>query len=526
MIYVFEDYSLDVERRELRRRMDLVPVEPQVLDLLQCLIRNRDHVVSKDELIAAVWNGRIVSESALSSRITAVRHAVGDSGDQQRLIRTIVRKGFRFVGDIQEKQPSEVDAAAKQLQTIQRATPPLVLPDKPSIAVLPFQNLSGDSEQEYFADGVVEDIISALSRKRWLFVTARNSSFTYKGRPADVKQVGRELGVRYVLKGSVRKSANRVRITGQLIDAVTGVHLSAERFDGELDEIFDLQDRITASVVGAIAPKLEQAEIERAKRKPTESLDAYDYFLRAMARFYHWSRVTNDEAMQLFYKAIEFDPEFATAYSMAAWCCAWRKISGWMTDPAQEVAEGARLAWRAVELGKDDAVALARAGHAIALLIGDLDSGAAYVDRALMLDPNLARGWYASGWIRNYRGEPELAIEHLSRAMRLSPLDPTLYHMQVGTAFAHMLAGRFDEASSWAEKAFWEEQNYHPAAIVKAASNALAGRAEEAGRAMERLRQIDPTLRISNLKDRHPIRRPTDLARLADGLRIAGLPET
>jgi TolB-like protein/Tfp pilus assembly protein PilF len=527
MIYLFEGYALDVERQELRRGLDLVPVEPQVLDLLQYLIRHRDHVVSKDDLITAVWNGRVVSESALSSRITAVRHAVGDSGDQQRLIRTIARKGFRFVGHIQEQQTSEVGASAEsQLQNAQRATPQLALPDKPSIAVLPFQNLSGDSEQEYFADGVVEDIISALSRKRWLFVIARNSSFTYKGRAVDVKQVGRELGVRYVLEGSVRKSANRVRITGQLIDAATGVHLSAERFDGDLEDIFDLQDRITASVVGAISPKLEQAEIERARQKPTESLDAYDYFLRAMAKFYQWSRGTNDEAMQLFYKAIEIDPEFATAYSMAAWCYAWRKISGWMTDPAQEIAEGARLAWRAVELGKDDSVALARAGHALALLIGDLDSGAAYIDRALVLDPNLARGWYASGWVRNYRGEPDVAIEHLARAMRLSPLDPTLYHMQAGTGFAHMLAGRFDEASSWAERAFRQEQNYHPAAIVRAASYALCGRMEEAGRAMERLRQIDPTLRISNLKDRHPIRRPSDLARLADGLRKAGLPET
>jgi len=523
LLYSFENFTLDTDRRELRRGPILVPMTPQVFDLLEYLIRNRERVVSKDDLIASIWDGRIVSESALTTSINAARSVIADTGEEQRLIRTLPRKGMRFVGAVREAAPEP-------------PRPALSLPDKPSIAVLPFQNLSGDSEQEYFADGVVEDTISALSRKRWLFVIARNSSFTYKGRAVDVKQVGRELGVRYVLEGSVRKSANRVRITGQLIDAATGVHLSAERFDGDLEDIFDLQDRITASVVGAAS--LEQTEIERAKRKPTESLDAYDYFLRAMERFYRWSRVTNDEAMQLFYKAIESDPEFATAYAMASWCYAWRKIGGWMTDPAQEIAEGARLAWRAVELGKDDAVALAQAGHAIALLIGDLDSGAAYIDRALVLDPNLARGWHASGWVRNYRGEPELAIEHLARAMRLSPLDPTLYHMQSGTAFAHILTGRFDEASSWAERAFREEQNYHPAAVLpalprtpslslfKAASNALAGRTEEAGRAMERLRQIDPALRISNLKDRHPFRRPADLAILAQGLRIAGLPET
>src|SRR6266436_2938153 len=258
MIYLFEDCSLDVERRELRRRMDLVPVQPQVLDLLQHLIRNRDHVVSKDELIAAVWHGRIVSESAISSRITAVRHAVGDSGEQQRLIRTIARKGFRFVGEIQERQTSEDGGSANSaLQMIVSATPTLRLPDKPSIAVLPFQNLSGDLELEYFADGVVEDIIGALSRMRWLFVIARNSSFIYKGRTVDVKQVGRELGVRYVLEGSVRKSANRVRITGQLIDTSTGAHIWADRFDGDIEAIFDLQDQVAVSVVGAISPKME-----------------------------------------------------------------------------------------------------------------------------------------------------------------------------------------------------------------------------------------------------------------------------
>jgi len=518
LLFLFEDYALDTSRRELRRGGALVSLEPQVFDFLEYLIRNRQRVVSKDDLIASIWDGRIVSESALSNRINAARTAIGDNGEDQRLIHTVVRKGIRFVGDVHERQePAPVAEQSRQYPA---------LPVKPSIAVLPFQNLSGDPEQEYFADGVVEDIIGALSRMRWLFVIARNSSFTYKGRTVDVKQVGRELGVRYVLEGSIRKAANLVRLTGQLIDASTGAHLSADRFDGDIEDIFDLQDRMTASVVGAIAPKLEQAEIERAKRKPTESLDAYDYFLRGMANFYQRSRKANDDALQLFYKAIEFDPDFATAYGMAAWCHAWRNLSGWMTDRAQEIAEGSRLAWRAVELGKDDAVALARAGHALALLVGDLDSGAAFIDRALALDPNLARAWYASGWVRVYRGEPEVAIEHQARAMRLSPLDPTLYHMQVGTALAHLLAGRFDEASSWAEKAFREEPNYHPAAIVMAASNALAGRAQEACQAMERLRQIDPTLRICNLKDRHPIRRPDDLARFADGLRIAGLPET
>ena len=402
---------------------------------------------------------------------------------------------------------------------------PPALPDKPSIAVLPFQNMSGDPEQEYFADGMVEDIITALSRFRHLFVIARNSSFTYKGRAVDIRQIGRELGVRYVLEGSVRKLANRVRITGQLIDALTGAHLWADRFDGDLEDIFDLQDRITSSVVGAITPKLEQAEIERAKRKPTENLGAYDYFLRGMAAFYRRTKEANDEALRLFSRAIELDPDFASAYGMAAWCYVWRKINGWMTDRGREATEAARLARRTVELGKDDAAALARGGHSIGFLVGDLDRGVAFIDQALVLNPNLATAWYLSGWLRAYSGEPDVAIEHLARAMRLSPLDPTMYHMQAGTAFAHFLAGRFDAASSWAEKAFRDQPSYLPAAAVNAASHALAGRMEEARQAMERLRQIDPALRISNLKDWFPIRRPEHFARWTEGLRKAGLPE-
>ena len=271
-------------------------------------------------------------------------------------------------------------------------------PDKPSIAVLPFQNMSGDPEQEYFADGMVEDIITALSRMRWLFVIARNSSFTYKGRAVDVKQVGRELGVRYVLEGSVRKAANRVRITGQLIDASTGASLWADRFEGALEDIFDLQDQVTASVVGAIAPQLEHAEIERAKRKPTETSTPTITFCAEWRAIIGRTREAINEALPLFYKAIELDPDFASAYGMAAWCYGWRKINGWMTDRV-EIAETARLARRAAELGPDDAVALSRGAHALAFVVGDLDAAATFVDRALVLNPNLAGAWYASGWV-------------------------------------------------------------------------------------------------------------------------------
>jgi TolB-like protein len=405
------------------------------------------------------------------------------------------------------------------------ARPGPVLPEKPSIAVLPFLSMSDDPDQQYFADGVVEEIITALSRFSSLFVIARNSSFTYKGRSVDVKQVGRELGVRYVLEGSVRRDRKRVRITGQLIDAMTGAHLWADRFDGDIEDIFGVQDRVTASVVGAIAPKLEQAEIERTKRKPTQSLDAYDYFLRGMASFHQWSREANNDALRSFYRTIEFDADFASAYGMAAWCYSQRKANGWMIDRQQEITETARLAGRAAELGKDNAVALSSGGFARARVVGDLEAGSALIDHALALNPNLAQAWYCSGFVRCWLGEVDVALEHLSHMMRLSPLDPLMFMMQSGTALAHFLAGRYDEASSWTEKALLQKADCHPALRMAAASNALAGRTEQAQQAVARLRELDPALRVSDLKDIIPLRHQGDLARYAEGLRKAGLPE-
>jgi TolB-like protein len=377
--------------------------------------------------------------------------------------------------------------------------------------VLPFENLSGEAAQEYFADGIVDDIITAISRLRWLFVIARNSSFTYKGRAVDVKQVGRELGVRYVLEGSVRKAQNRVRISSELIDAATGAHLWADRFEGVADDIFELQDQLTARVVAALAPKLEQAEIERAKRKPTENLDAYDYYLRGMVDCYRRSREATSSALQLFARAIERDGDFAAAYGMAAWCYVWRKYNGWMIDRVQENTEGSRLARRAVELGRDDAVALGRGGYALGFLAGEFDSGSAFLERALRLNPNLATSWVLSGLFQNYLGEPDVAIHHLAHAMRLSPLDPTSYHMHARTGFAHFLAGRFDEACAWAQRALREEPNYSPASAITAAGHALAGRLQEAQRATANLRQVYPALRVSTFTNLM-FRRPEHLA--------------
>ena len=504
----FGRFRFDFAQRELSLGGDPVRLGGRALDILAVLASAKGNVVTKDELLTRVWPGVVVEENNLQVQISALRRALDEKDSGECHLVTVPGRGYRLVG--------LTDGRNGQ-----------TMPDKPSIAVLPFQNMSDDPKQEYFADGIVEDITTALCRIRWLFVIARNSSFTYKGRAVDVKQVARELGVRYVLEGGVRKAAQRVRITAQLIDASTGAHLWADRFDGRLRDIFDLQDQVTSSVVAAIAPKLEQAEIERAKRKPTDSLDSYDYFLRGVASAHRVTREATSEALQLFAKAVALDPDFASPYGAASFCYVVRKINGWTTDHSHDVAEAVRLARRAAELGTDDAVALAFGGLALGYVAGDLDRAAAMVDRALALNPNLAFAWYASGTLRAFRGsEPDLAIEHLARAMRLSPLDPFKFSMMGVTAFAHFFAGRYDEAAAWADKAFRERPNILATLRVSAVSNALAGRLEEARSAVARALELDPEMRISNLKDRlGAFGRPEDYVKYADALRQAGLPE-
>ncbi len=526
MLLEFEDCILDLNRRELFRASQVVATAPQVFDLLVFLVENRDRVVSSDDLFKSIWAGRIVSESTLASHINAVRKAVGDSGSLQRVIRTVARKGFRFVADVKEVKASDnvgevSDAPAK----IKNNPIILDLPTKPSIAVLPFVNLSGDHEQDYLADGVVEDIIAGLSQYRWLFVVARNSSFVYKSTGVDIKQVGRDLGVRYVLEGSWRKSNNRVRVTGQLIDATTGAHHWAGRFESVLDDIFELQDQITSSVIGAIAPELERAEIERARLKPTGNLDAYDYYLRGMAQIHRGTKDAMDQALPLFHNAIDFDPSFASAYAMAAWCHCWRKINSWMTDRPQEILEGIRLARRAIELDKGDAVALTRSGHALAHLTNDLQGGIAMLDKALVLNPNLAAAWYLGAFLRVWHGNPDAAIEYFKHAMRLSPLDPEMYRMQAGMGMAYLFKEEFEVSSSWAEKALRDLSTFLPAVAILTASYALSGRLEDAKRTKEYLQQLDPKLKLSNIVDCLPIHAPDNLAIMVDGLRKAGLSE-
>jgi TolB-like protein len=492
-----------------------VAIEPQVFDLLSHLIQHRDRVVGKDELIASVWHGRAISESALFNRINAARSAIGDTGARQTLIKTLPRRGLRFVGLVREEGCSPAEAGPH------KSSPGIV--DKPSIAVLPFVNLSGDPEQDYFSDGIVEDIITALSRNRAFFVIARNSSFTYKGKPVDTKQVARALGVRYVLEGSVRKSRIRVRVTGQLIEAESGRHLWADRFDGDLVDIFDLQDQLVARVVGAIAPQLEKAEIERAKRELTSDAAAYDLYLRGLASWNRWSRADNAKALKLFYTAIDKDPEFATPYGLAASCYQFAKANGWQSE--FDEAEISRLTERAIEVGNDDAVALCWAGHVRAFFFKEVDRALLLIHRALELDVNLAVAWQRSGWVRGYAGDTDGAIESLNKAMQLDPLDTRVFLTQSAMAFAHFVAGRDQEAAEWAAMALRTKPSWMPALRVAIASNAMQGRAAEAKAALQLYEQVDPQVSIRKICEHYPFRRQTDKQRLVNALRKAGVRE-
>jgi len=402
---------------------------------------------------------------------------------------------------------------------------PLTLPDKPSIAVLPFLNMSGDPDQEYFADGVVEDIITALSRAKSLFVIARNSSFTYKGRSVDIKQVGRELGVRYVLEGSVRKAGNRVRITGQLIDVASGSHIWGDRFEDGLTDIFELQDRVTTSVVGAIAPTLELAEITRARQK-AGNLEAYDFYLQGLAAFYRFTRKDHEKALSLLQNAIDLDPEYALAHAIKShWHCGVRKSSGWDDDPVEEKNEAERLARRAMQLDRNDPRVLANVGITLAWGLLRSQEGSALIDQALDIDPNYALAWSWGAVARVALGDHENAIEYCERALRLSPLDPRAFVAANAMGSVHFLAGRYEQAISWATKALRQHHGYPLAMQTTVASYALAGRIEDAKQACALYLQLHPQTRLSGIRNHMLCVREEDVQKYANGLRLAGLPE-
>ncbi len=502
MIYRFEAYALDADRYELRRGADLVAVEPQVFDVLLHLVRNRGRIVSRDDLIAGVWDGRIVSESTLSSRVCAVRRAIGDDGEQQRLIRTLPRKGYRFIAAVQES--NEADKEGVQLgldchDAIRSAPwcPSSPFRDRTSILVFPFANLSADPEQDRFIDGLVDDITAALSRFRHLLVIGRRAALGCTSQTLDLKRLVAELGARYVVDGTLRKEGNRAR----------------------------MQDQITASVVGALVSKLEQVEIERIKIGPKHGLDAYSCTLRGLDNLHQWTKAGIGEALDLFQKAIEIEPEFASAYAMAAYCYVQRQSYGWITDRPREIAQCVQLAQRAAELGKDDALALAKAAHAISAVGGDVEGGASLIGRAIRLNPHLTAAWYVSGWIMLWLGKPEVAIQHLEHAIDLSPYDRLVFKIRAAMAYAHFFSGRYDAAAASASEALRERPNYLTALRVVSASHALGGRLIEGRQLMTTMCQLDPGLHVSDLAFLAPFRREDYSAKWAGALHSVGLPD-
>ncbi|WP_407117051.1 winged helix-turn-helix domain-containing tetratricopeptide repeat protein [Bradyrhizobium sp. LMG 9283] len=517
MRYLFEDYTFDTERRELHRGTDAVSITPQVFDLLDYLIRNRERVVSKDDLIKAIWKGRSVSDAALTTRLNAARGAIGDSGEEQRFIKTLPRKGFRFVGQVQEAR----EVASPNPGDAPESAP--AVPDKPSIAVLPFTNMSGDPEQEYFADGMVEEITNALSRFKWLFVIARNSSFTFKGKAVDIKEVGRRLGVRYVLEGAVRKASGKVRITGQLIEAATGAHIWADRFERDMTDIFALQDDVTLAVVSAIQPKLFRAEIELASRRRPEDLTAYDLYLRAIQQAGRSTSESLAEALRLVQRALELDPWFAGAAALAGACHLENVLRNYAIDPQFDRKEAVRLMRLALSLDDGDPGTLASAALISALMVGDRETEIEMSDRAVALNPNSYHTWNCRGWVYKVAGQPEEAIRSIERAMRMSPADPQQFTALTGMGFALIELRRFDEAIIAAKKALRQNPSYPGPYRCLASAFAHLGRDAEARGAAAGLLELDPAFTISAWIARSRLSINAKL--MIAGFRKAGLPE-
>jgi TolB-like protein/Tfp pilus assembly protein PilF len=514
VVYQFGDCSLDTEGLELTRRGDLVALEPQVFRLIVCLIENRGRVVSKDELIDMVWDGRIVSDGALTTRINSARNAVGDDGKIQGVIKTFPRRGFRFVADVVEAGPVASAPAAE----------PLPLPDKPSIAVLAFENLSGDPEQEYFADGLAEDIITGLSKFHWFFVIARNSSFTYKGSAVDVKQVAEELGVQYVMEGSVRKAGSRVRITAQLIDAPTGRHIWAERYDRDLEDIFAVQDEITQAIVGEVAPSFISAEAKRVERKEPESFDAWDYCMRGNWYLLHRGKDDIAEARRLFEAALEQDPNSTMALNGLAVTLGWMINFGWADDPGEARTTALAAARRAVELDDNDAEAHIALGL-INFYMDQIDAAVAAGRRALELNPNLAAAEAWLGMFQSWAGDYGEAIEHAEKAQRLSPRDSFSIGNFARTT-AEYGAGHYEQAVEWAKKMIEITPDFPAAWFYLAISLGNLDRLEEARAAGDQILRMMPQMNLGMLRAALPSGRPEEIERRIDGLRKAGVPES
>jgi TolB-like protein len=522
--FLFADHTLDTERRELRRGAEAIAVEPQVLDLLICLVKNRDRVVSKDDLIASVWGGRIVSEATLTSRVYAARKALGDNGQSQRLIRTIARRGLRFVGDVRveanNNEPAATAAAPAPDTTGGAPHLPLPPPERPAIAVLPFDNMSGEPQQDYFSDGITEDIITALSKLRWFLVIARNSSFTYKGKAVNIKQVAEELGVNYVVEGSVRRLGDRVRISAQLNDVVTGSHIWAERYDRDLADVFAVQDEITAAIVTAIEPQIYAAENLRARRKPPDRLDAWDLVMRALSHYWRVTPQDNIQAQLLLKSAIDIDPNYGQALGLLATSHIFGVHMGWSDKSVAPIAERAAVA--AIQADGEDPWA----HHALGcthLFMRRFDDALAEFECALRLNPNfsLAQCYYCVTLA--YSGRWQDAQEAVHRALRFSPRDPLSALYYGAASYAQFVGRNYEKAMQLARESIRLRGDFPGPHRVLTAAAGMAGQPDIAAAALQALRQVHPDVSLAWVATQMPIKLAADREHYLEGFRRAGL---
>jgi TolB-like protein len=517
--FLFADHILDTDRRELGRSGEAVAVEPQVFDLLVYLVGNRDRVVSKDDLIGAVWGGRAVSDSTLTSRINAARKAIGDSGEEQKLIRTFARKGLRFVGAVREQPHGK--AVPHGDDNREAVRPALPLPDRPAIAVLPFANMTGDPAQEYFSDGISEDIITALSKLRWFFVIARNSSFIYKDKAVHLKQIAEELGVGYVVDGSVRKGGDRVRITVQLNDVSTGSHIWAERYDRGLADVFAMQDEITEAIVAAIEPQLYAAENFRAKRKAPDSMDAWDLVMRALSHYWRVTRQDNMVAQALLEKATAIDPNYGQARGVLAASHMFCAHMGWenLADAAP-IAERAALI--AIHADSEDPWAHNALGH-VYLFARRFDDSLAEFELALKLNPNfsLAQGYY--GLALSYCGRWQEGDLAARRALRLSPRDPFSAIYCGIASYAQFVGRNYADAMRLAREGIRQRSDFVGAHRVLTAAAGMAGERDLAKAALHELRRAQPNISLAWIAEQMPIKLDAERAHYLDGFQRAGL---
>lgn len=519
--FLFEGHSLDVERRELRLGSEQVALEPQVFDLLAYLVQNRDRVLTKDDLIAAVWGGRIVSESTLTSRINAVRKAVGDTGGEQRLVRTYARKGIRFIGEVREApDPPQVERGAPSALAQPQNTR-----GKPCIAVLPFDNLSADPEQEYFSDGITEDIIAALSKHRSLLVIARSSAFSLKRNDRDVRRIGTDLGANYIVQGSVRRIGPQVRITAQLVETEGGQHIWMEQYDRGLQEIFEVQDAITAAIAARLEPEIGNAERARVDRKSPQIFDAWDFFRLGTKHFYKSTADDNREAQRLFRRAIDLDPTLAEAHGFLSYSIVLSMIYFDAEPDDGLLDEAVAIARKGAEIDDRDASIRFMYGRAL-LARGSHREALAELEIAASLNPNLAVIYCGLGDSLAYEGRVSEAIPYFQRAIELSPHDPLRWAFYSYRALAHMFAREFELAEDWARKATRVPNCHYWGFSHRVAALGYLQRADELDEALTELRNINPDVTCKMVQRRlFYLKNPSQVALYIEGLRQAGVPE-